>query len=459
MSRAADIWGMVLLYGCTLLVVVYLLTRLSQARSRQQTFRYRALLGLNACLLVLAIWLISTDHFDSWLIILSVLVPTGAVVYLLIALIVAVIRRTKVWKPFAQILAAMVIALVGTTGSWLLMVPEPFTKAAQPMDLPAAEGWAEDRLMPAFSMADEIGSLGVVVIYDGKVALQWGDTAKVTDSHSVRKSILSVLIGIAVHKDLMDLDATLEDLGIDDKNPPLTAAERQATVEDLLTARSGIYHPYVGDEDGNAPAPGSHAPGTYFYYNNWDFNTLGAIFERETGYMIGRAIREWLAEPIGMQDFREEHVMYERFPFPNASYYPAYKIWISTRDLARFGLLLARDGLWDSQEIVPAKWIEQSTTAHSSSNRFGYGHSWWRSLGHPTWLSDEMFLATGTAGQKLLIDPKNKLVVTHRTDTRMGLVRGFYIAFGQRVDNDQFLSLTRLVLDACPKLTVECPGL
>ena len=259
-----------------------------------------------------------------------------------------------------------------------------------------------------------------------------------------------------IQKGLMDLDKTLEELGIDDKNPRLTPAERSATVEDLLRSSSGIYHGYVGDREDNPPAPGSHPPGTYFYYNNWDFNTLGAIFEQETGYSIGRALEEWLADPIGMRDYREEHVIYERFPYPNASYYPAYKIWISTRDLARFGLLLARNGRWEGRQIVPHQWITESTLARSSSGTFGYGYSWWRSLGYPEWLSGDTFLATGTAGQKLLIDPYRELVVAHRTDTRKGLVRLFYIGLGPRVNNEQFLSLIRLILGACPEKLSNC---
>ena len=99
----------------------------------------------------------------------------------------------------------------------------------------------------------------MVVIHSGRIVVEWGDTDKVTDSHSVRKSILSVLIGIAIQKGLMDLDKTLEELGIDDKNPRLTPEERSATVEDLLRSSSGIYHAYVGDREDNPPAPASHS--------------------------------------------------------------------------------------------------------------------------------------------------------------------------------------------------------
>lgn len=51
------------------------------------------------------------------------------------------------------------------------------------------------------------------------------------------------------------------------------------------------------------PARGSFGPGEEFYYNNWDFNVLGTIFETETGIALGVAFNQWIAQPLGMQDF------------------------------------------------------------------------------------------------------------------------------------------------------------
>lgn len=51
------------------------------------------------------------------------------------------------------------------------------------------------------------------------------------------------------------------------------------------------------------PGRGSHTPGTFFYYNNWDFNVLGTIFEQTTGKRIFDTFYEEIAQPIGMEDF------------------------------------------------------------------------------------------------------------------------------------------------------------
>lgn len=130
--------------------------------------------------------------------------------------------------------------------------------------------------------------------------------------HSVRKSILSLLCGIAADKKLLDLDMPLSQADIEFP-VPLDGGELRATVRDLLMARSGVYLPALGETSAMRaarPRRGSHQPGEQWYYNNWDFNALGVIFERYTGITIGRAIREWLADPLGMQDFQPEHVVY-----------------------------------------------------------------------------------------------------------------------------------------------------
>lgn len=138
--------------------------------------------------------------------------------------------------------------------------------------------------------------------------------------------------------------ASMGRLGIDD-DPPLNAAEKQATVRTLLEARSGVYHGYVAETRGMRegwPKRGSHAPGTYWFYNNWDFNDLGSRFEKTFTTPIAPAFDTRSARRIGMQDFRIEDKYYLQAPADAApdvekSIHPAYHFRMSARDLARFG--------------------------------------------------------------------------------------------------------------------------
>jgi hypothetical protein len=120
-----------------------------------------------------------------------------------------------------------------------------------------------------------------MAIVGGRVVFEYGNIDTVSYVASVRKSILSMLYGVHVQRGQIDLDATLTTLGIDDRGS-LTAMERQARVRDLLTARSGVFHSAANDGDdlARAPARGTQRPGTYFLYNNWDFNVLGTYVGR-----------------------------------------------------------------------------------------------------------------------------------------------------------------------------------
>jgi CubicO group peptidase (beta-lactamase class C family) len=181
----------------------------------------------------------------------------------------------------------------------------------------------------------------------------------------MRKSFLSALYGIYVNERRIPLSSTLEELGIDDV-PPLTAQEKQARLIDLLQARSGVYHSAAAEADemrALRPARGSHGPGEFWYYNNWDFNVLGTVFEASTRLAIGEAFQNRIAEPLGMQDFRSRDVSYSR---ESVSVHRAYPFRMSARDAARFGLLYLRGGNWDGRQIVPTEWVEESTKPHSS---------------------------------------------------------------------------------------------
>jgi CubicO group peptidase (beta-lactamase class C family) len=93
------------------------------------------------------------------------------------------------------------------------------------------------------------------------------------------------LYGIAAGRGEIDLSQNLAQLRIDDNEPSVSAEEKTATVRDLLEARSGVCHAALFETPSMAarrPPRHSHPAGTFWYYNNWDFNALGAIYERAT---------------------------------------------------------------------------------------------------------------------------------------------------------------------------------
>ena len=288
---------------------------------------------------------------------------------------------------------------------------------------PEAAGWSSAKLKAARDHAATLKTVAVMIVQGGKVVDEWGETKRPFKCHSMRKSILSALYGLHVASGKIKRTSTLGKLGIDDNAPSLSDVEKTAIVADLLKARSGVYHPALYETKGMAakrPKRGSHAPGTFWYYNNWDFNALGTIFKQQAGRGVYREFESRLAKPLGMQDFvREKHTRY----FNGAdSVHAAYPFQLSARDLARFGLLFARGGRWGGKQVIPQDWVDESTRSYSTTERGGgYGYMWWVAANGKFYpdvtLPDGAFSANGYRGHKVLVVPQWDLVIVHRVDT------------------------------------------
>ena len=178
-------------------------------------------------------------------------------------------------------------------------------------------GWSQPLLKAAHDYMAGRDTSAVMVVQGGRVVEQWGDVARKINIRSARKSLLSSLYGIHVAEGHIDLGKTMGELGIDDNEPALTEIEKQATILDLLRARSGIYHPALYEAPGMKaarPKRSTQLPGTAYYYNNWDFNALGTIFEKLTGKKIFEEFACRIANPISMQDFSASDGKYEKAP-------------------------------------------------------------------------------------------------------------------------------------------------
>lgn len=313
---------------------------------------------------------------------------------------------------------------------------------------PEAAGWSAAGLEEVREALSQLSTTGFMAVSGGQVLFEYGDVEVVSYLASVRKSVLSMLFGTYVADGTIDLDRTLEELGIDD-HQALTAAEKQATIRDLLSARSGVYHPASngGDDLASAPARGSQEPGAYYLYSNWDFNALGTIFEQETGRDIYDVLETDLARPIGMQDF--DRSLHRKSGDLDVSRHPAYHMHLSTRDMARIGYLMLREGNWAGRQLVPREWVKESTrlvTPRAEMNperhrdgSFGYGYLWW--VFDDPRLDPEYegaYAGHGAVGQHILVVPALDLVVAHKT--RPGE--------GRRVSHEEFHAVARLLVAA-----------
>ena len=302
--------------------------------------------------------------------------------------------------------------------------------------VPEGKGFSSAKLDTLKTHLEQSGAFSMMLLVDGEVIFDWGESDQKHTIHSIRKCLLNSLFGIAVSRGVIDTSMTLRELGIDDIEPALTQSEQGARVADLLRSRSGVYHHAAGVSEGmlrGKPQRGDFLPGEHFYYNNWDFNVLGFILEQQTGKSIYTLFLEEIALPLGMHDYRGKFTSIDgeekgvALPRTDGFYqyeksksrYPAYHFRLSARDLALYGQLYLNQGEWEGKQIVPAQWIEASTRPYSLYNPehgIAYGMLWYVLMPHEKGQRFS-FYHTGVGMHMLGVYPSSNMVLVHRVDT------------------------------------------
>lgn len=280
--------------------------------------------------------------------------------------------------------------------------------------LPAsAAGYITDRKVTSLLVMKD----GAIVYED---YLQGTAPEDLRISWSVAKSFLSALFGVLVAEGAIESI----DQPVTDYAPSLAGgAYADATIEDVLQMSSGI----VFDEDyfdfwsdinrmGRVLALGGSmdgfaegltetfaAPGTDWQYTSIDTHVLGMVIRGATGRSVADLLGEKIITPLG----------FEKPPlYLTDGYEVAFVLGglnLTTRDYARFGQMIAQNGAWQGQQVVPPDWVAASTvpSAPTAADETGYGYQWWIPLGS----APGQFLGRGVYGQYLYIDQGSNVVI------------------------------------------------
>ncbi|HEX9729286.1 MAG TPA: serine hydrolase [Gemmatimonadales bacterium] len=237
---------------------------------------------------------------------------------------------------------------------------------------------------------------------------------------SVTKSVSSALIGIAIRRgDITGTDATLlsflDDYDLSRVDPRL----REATLDDLLTMRSGIeWHETDRPADSTNTTfqleaaedwvqftldqPMDAAPGSKWAYNSGTSHLMSAVLRRATGQTADTYAATHLFGPLGIEDFHWKKT-------PRGLPDTEGGLYLEAADLAKVGLLYLRDGVWDGQRILPEGWVAASTqrrVERVNGAGWGYGLQWWRIDRDGV----DVWAALGFGGQFLIVIPSRQLV-------------------------------------------------
>lgn len=248
-------------------------------------------------------------------------------------------------------------------------------------------------------------------------------------SFSMGKSVVSTLVGFAIADGKI---GAVTDKVIDYLPEVKGGAYEAATIQDVLEMSSGTSFSeayaegdsgigrFIGLYNRNEGGlydfargfPAARPPGQQFNYASADTEILGALVRKATGEPLSGYLSRKLWTPMGAAG--DARWLLDA-PGAAGNELAAGGILATARDYGRFGLLFARGGKANGQQVVPAAWVAEATRPNrpqvqygklGTGSPFGYGYQWWLGPG-----DTGAFMAIGIYGQNIYVDPKNDLVV------------------------------------------------
>ena len=272
----------------------------------------------------------------------------------------------------------------------------------------------------------------LLVIKDGYIVFEnyYGDGGvdQSTNLWSVTKSFSSALIGI-----LMDQHTLISTNQLMAELMPAYPQFNDITLHHVLTMTTGLswaesgplWVDWVFSDDwvASALARGQvNEPGKKFYYSSGNSHFLTSLVYYSSGETPGKIAREQLFEPMGISfDTLVQPIVYnswDEYLLPLSQTWrrdtkgietASFGLYLTARDMAKFGFLYLNRGTWDDQILISEDWVRNSTKDHVTNiyGRYSYGYQWYITMvgGHPS------FLASGYGGQIIGVVPSLDLVV------------------------------------------------
>jgi CubicO group peptidase (beta-lactamase class C family) len=269
------------------------------------------------------------------------------------------------------------------------------------------------------------GPMNGLILRDGYIVTDWGDTSQVDMTYSVAKSYLSTMAGLALDDGLIrDVDDLVRDYVptehfSGDHNGQITWR--------MLLQQSSEWVGKLFDKHDTADRRHGvdreiRKPGTFYEYNDVRVNLLGYALLELWRRPLPEVLKERIMDPIGATDTWQWHgystsyvdIDGKRMQSVSGGSHFGGGIWINSLDHARVGQLFLARGNWNGTQLISEKWITDATTPSACEPTYGY--MWWLNPGRVLYpsLPENCYAAHGAGGNYILISPDHDMVVVVR---------------------------------------------
>ena len=305
---------------------------------------------------------------------------------------------------------------------------------SEPRDLRLAilKGFEREPFHEISGPTKKRGGPAGMILKNGYVIASWGDVKRVDMTFSVTKSFLSTIAGLAIDKRLI---LNEEDKVIDYVWDNTFVGEHNSKIswQHLLQQNSDWSGELWGAKDwaDRPPRDGDiddwknrvyAQPGTKMEYNDVRVNVLAYALLQVWRMPLPQVLKSQIMDHIGASTrwrwygYDNSFALVDGIMMQSVSGggHSGGGLFISTEDMARFGLLFLNDGRWREHQLISKSWIERAT--QSSEPEPSYGYMWWLNKGNRNWkgLPENIYYAAGFGGNFIVIDQSKDLVVVTR---------------------------------------------
>jgi hypothetical protein len=291
-----------------------------------------------------------------------------------------------------------------------------------------------------------------IIIHNGYLVASWGEPAKVDMTHSVTKSFLSTVVGLAVDKGLIRSAAdtvakymppievfdplahrTPEDLGTAEMLTPFASPHNKTLTWDVMLRQTSDWEGTLWGKPEWADRPDAdastwltrkrNAPGSVYEYNDVRVNALALAATSVWRKPLPQVLKEQIMDPIGASNtwrwtgYRNSWIVLDGVAVQSVSGGGHYGggMFINAYDMARFGLLTLHKGKWEGRQLVSEEWINRSLTPTTAQPTYGYMNFFLNT--DRKYLPNaplNAFVHVGNGTNIIYVDPTHDLVVVAR---------------------------------------------
>ena len=322
-------------------------------------------------------------------------------------------------------LISMVALAVCASAGWAEM--ESATPESQGVDSAAILAFldaAEQKFDAGLSHAKTDGGAfhGLVIVRHGKVIAEgsWKPFDTLNETHmlySHSKTFTSSAIGLLADEGKVDLDERIVEIFSNDVPAQVSENLRELRIRDLLTMNAGKKDHLLRD-GGNwvrdfLSQDFCRRPGTGFKYDSDATYMLAAIVEKKSGERMMDYLQRKFFDPL---DITSAWTTYSPQGIPCGG----WGMNMTTRDLAKFGLLYLQHGRWNGRYVLSPHWCQLATARHTWSGwrdvgvkALGEGTDWEQGYGFQLWRCRHgAYRADGADGQYTVVMPEQDMVVS-----------------------------------------------